>query len=184
MKKQFLLFIEHSWFKWMSIVIGLLFIILLTYGVFLYQSIVENKQAGFSESEQLALQETDISSVDEISRYHGEIFYHVINGKTNNGDSAIAFVPVTDREEYPIVSFLSHDYLSKEDILTIWEDKCNSCQLKGISMAIDTTINENLPLWEIKYINNNGRFVFEYFSMDNGESLSLIPLKRSILGER
>ncbi|MBM7569856.1 DUF5590 domain-containing protein [Aquibacillus albus] len=174
MKKRYLPFTAPNWFIWLVAGLVFIFIVILGYSLYLFNAIQDRKEDGFDQSKQLVLKETTITNIQDITRYHGDIFYHVVTGKTNDGDDAIAYVPVG--QEDSIKFYLANDYIGKDAILETWETRCTSCHFIGINLAID----QNQPLWEIKYIDEQDRYVFEYFSLESGESYEEFKLRKSL----
>jgi uncharacterized protein YpmB len=173
MEKQFLPFTAPSWLKWGMATFIILLLLVIGYGIYLYNDVLQSKTEGFVESKQKALSETALSEIDDVSRYQGELFYHVVRGTMKNHESAIAFIPVNKEE--PIQFFITNDLLKKEDIMNQWRTSCSKC--KWIDTAI--AIHNEKPLWEITYIDSSNRYVLEYLYMDSGEVYEQIRLKQS-----
>lgn len=160
----------------MTMIIVIVIIVCLSvagYSIYLYQEIEESKQADFSSSIQRVLSETEIEQVDEVTRYHGTSYYHAVTGETINGETGIAFVPVN--EEAEITYFLMEELNEESSIIDQWRDSCTECSLISTNPALE---NDH-PLWEIKYIDNQDRYVFEYRSMEDGSIYESVRLRQS-----
>ncbi|MDL4840833.1 cell wall elongation regulator TseB-like domain-containing protein [Aquibacillus rhizosphaerae] len=175
MIKRYSPFTAPSWFKLSIVVFLIIFFGIISYSVYVYSSVQENKTDGFEQSKVIAKEETELVSVDDVTRYHGDIYYHVVFGETESGESAVAYVPVENEDE-SIQFFLTSEFVySREDVLNEWRSECSSCELYGVNLGI----HNNLPVWETKYINGEDRFVFKYYPVD-GSMVFFTDLKRSL----
>src|SRR5699024_1719908 len=75
-----------NWLKWSFWIICLIFILGSIYSVFLYKTIQKNKLAGFAETEEQVLRETELTVIDDIHRFHGEDTFHILFGTTKEGN--------------------------------------------------------------------------------------------------
>ncbi|MDC3413022.1 DUF5590 domain-containing protein [Terrihalobacillus insolitus] len=171
MEKRFLPFTVPSWLKWIIVCMLVVLVLIFSYGVFLYNSIQEDKTKGFTQSKQTALSETALTKVNDIQRFHGDGFYHVVSGSTKDNKEAIAFVPVDDEKD--ISFFLTEQFVTEDEITTKWRKTCSDCQL----VKTIPGINKGIPLWEFTYIDNDNRYVFAYFYMETGKSYEKIRFK-------
>lgn len=175
MIKRYSLFTVPRWLFWAFIIFIVFFFSTLAYGSHLYKEIEESKEEGFETSKELVLDKTEMKKIDNITRYHGKSYYHVIIGTTKVGESAIAYVPI-NKEDESIAFFLTEEILSEEEALGIWKSNCQACSLTETNMAIE----DGHPLLEIIYISNNDRLVYCYISLEDGTTFRTVPLKRSI----
>src|SRR5699024_12083911 len=84
------------WLKWSFWIICLIFILGSIYSVFLYKTIQKNKLAGFAETEEQVLRETELTVIDDIHRFHGEDTFHILFGTTKEGKKKIIFTSLQD----------------------------------------------------------------------------------------
>ncbi len=174
MEKQYLPFTVPDWLKWLSAAILVMLIVLIGYTFYFISGIQKEKESGYPEAAERAVEETNISEVSDVSRYHGDTLYHVISGQTEDGSDAIVYVP--EGEDTSIQFFLEDNLIPVDQLLSEWRGACNSCELIDSVLAIDG----EEPLLEIKYIDKNNRFVLEYYSLSDGESYERFRLNRSI----
>ncbi|WP_093210394.1 DUF5590 domain-containing protein [Sediminibacillus albus] len=175
MEKQFSPFIVPNWLKWGLIVLLLLVVSLFAYSIYLYNNILESKQSGFEASVELALDQTDLAEAENVTRYSGKMLYHVVAGKTENGEKAFAYVPKNPEKQVKIHFFLAEDIVSEQQIVNDWRNSCADCELLESKMAIE---NEK-PLLEVKYIDEKDRYVLQYFSLIDGSSGDHFRFNRS-----
>ncbi len=163
MEKLSLPFTVPNWVKWAVVLFILVFCIALGYSIYLYNSIQQDKEAGFQASAERAVAETDLEQAEDVSRYHGKVLYHVVTGTTADGSEAIAYVPA-EQQDGEIVLFHSEDLVSEQSILQAWNNDCSSCELLETNLAIE----KGQPLLELKYIDDRDRYVLHYYSLTDG----------------
>ena len=140
--------------------------------MYLYLSILKEKEAGFEQAAEQAVQETALAETLHVSRYHGSRLYYVVEGQTAAGAAGFAFVPAGEGE----VSYFRKDGLYPAAVLLQeWRNSCPGCELQDSNYAID----RETPLLEIKYINEQDRYVFAYYSLLTGKKYESIPFIRS-----
>lgn len=135
----------------------------------------QTKTDGYAASKETALTETALETVTKVTRYSGDNLYHVVSGTTEKGEKGYAYVPINAKEKN-IQFFKAEATIPKEEIVAQWQNDCSSCKLVKVNLAIDG----EQPLWEITYVDQKNRYVFEYFSAENGESRQQFRLQRSL----
>src|SRR5690625_115594 len=159
--------------KWAIYSILCVMLICLIVVIVLYIQIEKNKKAGFSETKTQVLAETDLTDIDKVERFHGEDAYHIVYGQTSEGDKQVVFVPFTD-DEKEMLTVDQADMINKEAIEAQWSEQCDQCHLiKTIPGILDDDF-----VWELTYIDESDRYIFEYFSLSNGEPYEMFSLKR------
>ncbi|WP_377559121.1 DUF5590 domain-containing protein [Ornithinibacillus salinisoli] len=138
---------------------------------------LNNKTEGFAETKEKVIDSTDIVEVNDIIRFHGNEYYHIVSGKTNKDIKQFVFVPITEdkekKDEYIIID--QDDILSHDSIKRDWQNNCNDCNLIKIIPAI---IEEN-PLWEITYTDDSNRYVMDYVSIYDGSQYEQLRLRKT-----
>jgi uncharacterized protein YpmB len=161
-----------SWAKWTILALILIFIAIFIYLIVLYHDIQDSKTKGYSQAEQRVLQETDIVQIEETVRYQGDILYHVVTGKNDDGKNLIVFVPESNDEEVVIVK--QNDILPYDTVKANWENDCVNCELIHIVPAII----KNDALWEITYYDESDRYVIGYVSIFDGSTYEEFRFKK------
>lgn len=153
-------------FSFRKLVLLLISIFILSIAIYigyLYYSIQQSKTKGFSNTEEKVLEQTDVTKVESIYRFNGEQSYHIIFGKTKDGTQKIVYVPLTkDNNEFTIIE--QNEVLSEEEVKSYWYQDCQQCEFIKITPAMV----DNKPLWEITYIDEKDRYVFDYLSLYDG----------------
>ncbi|RLL48230.1 hypothetical protein D8M04_02845 [Oceanobacillus piezotolerans] len=162
-KKLFSLSTGPSWLKIVSLSISVLLIIAIVYGIYLYNTIYDSKTVGFNETVNTIIEQTSISDVTSVERFHGDEAYHVVLGETEKGEEQIIFYPLEGKEKN-ITSVPTSEILPKDAILQDWYNSCDSCKFVRITPAI----LEDDVLWEIAYYTEDGRYGLDYISMYDG----------------
>ncbi|GGM23064.1 hypothetical protein GCM10011351_06150 [Paraliobacillus quinghaiensis] len=162
MKQQSLQFTVPNWLKWVLIGVILLVFSGIGYSIYIYQTIEKNRTETFATSEQQILNETEITKVNAITRYHGESYYHVINGQNVDGEELLAYVNKSNEDEVQI--FQTDQYMSLESLEKQWLNTCQSCEL----LESQYGIRGNIPLLELTYIDENDRLTYTYFRLKDG----------------
>lgn len=151
------------WLKWFVWICCIIIVICVIYSIFLYKSIQSNKMKGFEDSKQIVLNETNVVEIDDIILSHSEQAYHVIIGQTKDKERKIVFVPQDEtNEKLTIVN--QQEIVSAQSVQQEWRKQCGECEFLKLIPAIV----ENEPMWELTYIDNNGRYIIDYLSIYDG----------------
>ncbi|MCZ0701883.1 uncharacterized protein YpmB [Natronobacillus azotifigens] len=163
MKQRSLLSIVPNWLK-IGLVVGFLLLIgFLGYGINLYQTIQANKTEDFDQTRRRVIAETELVEIDDISRYHGNAFYHVVTGTTSEDEQVLAYVLVDNDEEEILIYHLS-ELTSKETVTHTWQEEMDVKELLSKQYGIRGTT----PLLEFIYIDANNRLSYDYYRLDDG----------------
>ncbi|WP_440895708.1 cell wall elongation regulator TseB-like domain-containing protein [Amphibacillus sp. Q70] len=136
----------------------------IAYSIYLYQNISNGKVTDFTGTEQRVNQELELSTIDQISRYHGTDYFHVVEGQTTDQEDVMIFVNQSDQEADLIV-FSKGEWVTEAQIIDNWEEQ-TSYQKK---YQTQYGIRNGTPLMEIVYLDQNGRLSYDYYRLDNGE---------------
>lgn len=121
------------------------------------------KEDGFADSEEMVLQNTDLTEVTKIEKFNGNEPYHIVYGHTNENESKLVFVPLKKDGELKIIK--ESKIISKNEMEERLYSSCKSCRLIKITPAII----DNRLLWEVTYKDSRNRYVFDYRLIDKGE---------------
>lgn len=196
-----------TWFSWKKLIITcivLLIVGLLIYFYMTLRHIQASQVTGFDQTEEYILAHTDMEVVDEMFGFQEESFYHIAYSRDKQNNSWIQYIPFSkvieedkeiakedkeaaeeneeekeekeDKEEKPkkIVEIEREDTLSQSEIESIWTKECDECELKGSTPAI----LDDVPLWELTYVDRNNRYVIEYRHLTDGETYEQLKLNR------
>src|SRR5699024_11513876 len=97
----------------------------------------------------------------------------IVYGQTSEGDKQVVFVPFTD-DEKEMLTVDQADMINKEAIEAQWSEQCDQCHLiKTIPGILDDDF-----VWELTYIDEYDRYIFEFFSLSNGKPFDKYRLIR------
>ncbi|MFC0523185.1 DUF5590 domain-containing protein [Pontibacillus salicampi] len=139
----------------------------------MYIQIMGEKTDTYNQSEQQALNQTELSSVHHVSRYHGPIRYDIVAGVTKEGKKGYAFIP-KDTEQANISYVALSDVLTEDSMKQQWQSTCNACELIDIIPAHDGSI----PLWEVTFTDSNERYAIQTFNMKSGSKVDTFYFRR------
>lgn len=125
---------------------------------------MEQKESGYAQSEKEVLAETSLKKIDAKYKYYGEENYHIFFGTTEDKQKQVVFYPLDDEEDHDITTLDQSDILTEEDIKQEWKKDCQSCTLMKVRPAMD----EETPLWELTYKDEDERLMLTYFSIEDG----------------
>lgn len=154
---------KPKWVKWGFISLLIITLSCLIYMIVLYNNIQRDKKAGFTETEEIILHETDLIKINDIERYHGENAYHIVFGQTENNEHKIVYVPLND-EDHDLIIIDQSEIMSQASIEKQLQKQCNTCKIISIVPGIE----DNELLWELTYIDDSNRYVLEYVEIYDG----------------
>ncbi|MGI8315331.1 DUF5590 domain-containing protein [Halobacillus mangrovi] len=162
-KPQSSQFTVPRWVKWTSLTFAVLVIIFLLFFSWMYFEINKDRTAGQEDASKIALEETKLSEVDQVTVYRGEQTVHIVEGKSNQGDHGLIYIDL--KEKKVIEQLFNEKVISKEALKQKWSQSCGGCEFKYIQYAFE----ENQPVYEMSYIDEKNRYVLDYFKL-SGES--------------
>lgn len=151
----------------LKIFIGLLIgivVMLLAYCIYLYQYINQSKADMFENTLARVNNELKLDSIKQISRYHGTVFYHVVEAETIDNEAIVVFVDQTD-ELKELIVYSKSDWIADNDIINQWKLDVNYQEIYHIQYGL----RDDIPLLEIVYLDQNNRLSYDYYRLENGE---------------
>lgn len=134
------------------------------YSIYFYQYINETKTDNFLVTEARVLEELTLDSIDNISRYHGTIPYHVVEAKTNDQEELLIFVDQSD-ESAALIVYSKSSLFTDEAILAEWRAATTYQEIYQTQYGL----RNDIPLLEIVYVDQSDRLSYDYYRLDNGE---------------
>lgn len=166
---------NHRWlFVSLSLII-ICFIASIIFAVYLYHVIQKDKNVPFTQTEEYVLSNTDLVHIDMIESFYEKDSYHIVFGETEEETQQIIFIPLSGKsDEGEFITIEQNEIISKDELINQLKQDCQNCTIIKVKPAM---INEN-PLWEITYRDHKDRYVFDYFSMDNGSRYERLQFKQ------
>ncbi|MBM7542538.1 hypothetical protein [Amphibacillus cookii] len=164
MRRQSSPFIELSWLKVVFLLFILAILIIIGFSVYLYQSVNTEKTKGFSDTRERVEQQLEIASIDDISRYHGSKYFHVVEAKSTSDEHLVIFVDQTDQDA-ELVTYYKEDWIEIDHVLDEWRNQTVYQEIYHTQIGL----RHQTPLLEIVYLDESGRLSYDYYRLDNGE---------------
>jgi len=145
-------------------------LLIIGYLTYLYLDIQAEKTIDFSNTKERVLAETNITNIETIERYHEKEYYHIVYGFADDHTEYIVFVPQSG--EYDMTVVQVDDIINEEAIMAQWEKTCQACTFIRLTPAL----LEDEVLWEITYVNDTDKYIFEYYTINDGQLYEQIKL--------
>ncbi|UCZ54814.1 DUF5590 domain-containing protein [Bacillus shivajii] len=159
--------------------------VLLTAGIvffyFMYSATAGPLNDRQEEIKAFALSETELTSVNDISYYHGSRSYQVFYGVDDNDEDIIVWVEEIEHKEDDenqsrrVFVRSQSDGISKDKVEQIAYDRLNVVSLINIRLGIIG----NTPVYEVVYIDDADRHSFYYLTFKDGSYIRHYQFKRS-----
>jgi uncharacterized protein YpmB len=113
-----------------------------------------------------------LSSIDWIETFYGHRKYHVLSGTNAQNKKVYVWIPQTKKNESVIVKKQSSG-ITKEQAITNVNKEYDPVEIVSVKLGMD----EEIPIWEVKYKSQSGRFTYDYVDFNNGEVIKHMALK-------
>ncbi|MBA2173905.1 DUF5590 domain-containing protein [Halobacillus locisalis] len=153
-------FTVPDWVKWTAIITSILFVLGLSLSIWIYIDVYHDRTSSHAQATTLVLEKTELETIDDVSVYHGKETVHIMEGAVGNGRSALVYVQVDDQKVLNVIQ--DEDYLSISEMKDIWKEECDGCAFRDIQYGYE----EGEPVFEITYIDQQDRYVFNYYGLD------------------
>src|SRR5699024_8097951 len=117
----------------------------------------------------------DIIDVDDVTEFQEIDTIYIATGTNEKKAPLIAIIKEKSEEtKQYIKQYKQEELQSAEELVKEWKSECTSCILKKTNYAI---IHKN-PLLEITYEDEHKRYVFLYYSLEDGSVCEQMKLNR------
>ncbi|WP_067725503.1 cell wall elongation regulator TseB-like domain-containing protein [Oceanobacillus damuensis] len=164
---------KSNWLLWSFVSIVVIILACSIYAVYLYNEIYGSKTAEFAETSRQILNQTAITEIEKVEQYNGSEAYHIVFGENDENEEKLIFYPLAGNEK-ELTTIDRTEIMSEEAILDQWQAQCNGCEFIKINPALEN----DEPLWEITYNDNNNRYVMDYLSIYDGSREEQYRLKK------
>lgn len=155
--------------KWLFIVLAIVILSIVCFSIF-YMSIRSPIKDDRERAIQYVLSETDIKEVIDVSFYNGSNHYQVITGMDEKGEEWIAWY---SEEEDKLIKRRKSQGLSENEVLNIVKQQLEVKKIKNIRLGIEN----NLPVYEVTYIDDEDRYAYYYLTFNDGTFVKRYSLK-------
>jgi uncharacterized protein YpmB len=152
-----------------KIIFFLVIFVLIILGIFIkvYLTAVEPVNAAEQKAIELVKGKVQIDEVEDFHIYHGLETVNVIEGKNNQGEKIIVWIPEKSKK---VIVEKSKNGLSKEDAIQKLMDEKNPKKIISVRLGME----KDIPLWEIYYRSENNLINYYYVHFKTGEWLKKI----------
>jgi len=150
--------------KWILILLAVI-VIVLWQSVSIYHSAIADKENSADVARNEAMKKYPIKQVNDVTFYHGQKDYHVVDAVLKNGRHVYIWVPDKAKDQY-LMKPVSDGY-SKSEILKAFQSHVSYKRIVSTRLGME----DGRPAWEITYIDSDGGYVFSYYDFETGESI-------------
>lgn len=111
-----------------------------------------------------------IQSINAIDFYHGTEAYHIIKAINNDNEEIIVWIPFS-LDEYVLKR--QDQGLSMNEVVAYAKNNLNPKEIISIKLGMEN----NIPLYEITFKDENGRYSFYFIKFTDGTYLKHYHLK-------
>lgn len=156
--------------KFLLLLILFIIVALVIKGIYFYQSILDPLKSEQQQVLDFINEEYSIQAITGIDYFHGETAYHVISA-TIDGEEMIIWVPYT-LDQTTIRNI--NEGITEEGVRSIVQAELNPKNIVSIKLGMEN----NIPLYEVVYIDQENRYSFYYLTFKNGRFLKHFQLEK------
>ncbi|WP_070121108.1 DUF5590 domain-containing protein [Bacillus marinisedimentorum] len=128
----------------------------------LYRTTLDPEKERADEASSVALENTEMESVGKVEHFHGTSAYHVVSGTDGSGQRMFAWIP-DNHDGEPIVRY-EKEGISKGQVIDFFNKEVNPRKIIDVRLGIE----ENVPVWEVSYIDRKDRISYYYLAFKDG----------------
>ncbi|MDM5154167.1 DUF5590 domain-containing protein [Bacillus sp. DX1.1] len=147
--------------KWIFAIIIVIVAIGL-YGVHIYNTTMEKKIPKESKTIEMAKEKAKLTKVEKVDYYNGKSSYAVVQGVDEKGEQTIVWVP--EKKGNVLVRKKSEGISEKKAIQIVASERKPKEFVK-----VKLGAENDVPLWEITYIDQEGRYTYYYLEFQDGK---------------
>ncbi|WP_223702010.1 cell wall elongation regulator TseB-like domain-containing protein [Sutcliffiella deserti] len=147
--------------KWMLIILTIVIIIIIWQLVAIYQTAMSPIRENEKEVSQIAQQQKGLHTITNFYNYNGTSSYTIIVGLNEDNEEHILWF--NDKKEI-VLSKPAKEGIAKEDVLNFLDTDRTPKKIISVSLAME----DEEPLWEIKFKDENDRYNLYYIEFENG----------------
>ncbi|MBO1578443.1 DUF5590 domain-containing protein [Bacillus sp. XF8] len=147
--------------KWIFAIIIVIVAIVL-YGVHVYNATMEKKIPKESKVVEIAKEKAKLTKVKTVDYYNGKSSYAVVQGVDEKGEQTIVWVP---EKKGNVLVRKKNEGISEKKALQIVAGERKPKELVKVKLGAENDV----PLWEITYIDQEGRYTYYYLEFQDGK---------------
>ncbi|MFY4776012.1 DUF5590 domain-containing protein [Metabacillus sp. RGM 3146] len=137
----------------------------------IYQTAMGEKSHGQAEAISVAKEKGGMSTVKFAETFNGLTQYQVVSGVNSKNEPILVWVH-SDKKEKLIIRKQTEG-ISKDKAIAVSEKQSKPRKLISAQLGVA----ENIPCWEIKYIDQYDRYTYEYVDFVKGNIIKQIAIK-------
>ncbi|WP_243521375.1 DUF5590 domain-containing protein [Bacillus pseudomycoides] len=156
--------------KWIFAIIIVIVAIGL-YGVHVYNATMEKKIPKESKVVEIAKEKAKLTKVKSVDYFNGESSYAVVQGVDEKGEKIIVWVP---EKKGDVLVKKQSEGISEKDALQIVAKEQKPKQFLKAKLGAEN----NVPLWEVTYIDDENRYIYYYLAFQDGKFLKRYSIEK------
>ncbi|MEN1935373.1 DUF5590 domain-containing protein [Paenibacillus sp. 102] len=156
--------------KWIFAIIIVIVAIGL-YGVHIYNATMDKKIPKESKVVEIAKEKAKLTKIKTVEYYNGKSSYAVVQGVDEKGEKIVVWVP--EKKGNVLVKKQSEG-ISEKDALQIVAKEQKPKQFLKAKLGVEN----NVPLWEVTYIDDENRYTYYYLAFQDGEFLKRYSIEK------
>lgn len=148
--------------KWIIIISTLIFILLVWQLVSIYHTAMSPIREDENEAAEIAKEEKNLQTINEVYTYNGTTPYTIVQGTDDKNEEIIIWV---DEKKKIALTANASDGVAKKDVMKYVDTDRKPSEILSVSLAMEN----NIPLWEIKFKDQNDRYNLYYIKFEDGE---------------
>lgn len=154
------------------IITNVIFIIAALVFTSAYTSARDQYLEGHDKSKALAMEKEKLSSIDWIETFYGQKKYHVLSGTDAKNKKVYVWISQAKKNEDVRIKKQSSG-ITREQAMTKVQQEYDPLEIISVKLGMD----EDIPIWEVKYKSQSGRFTYDYVDFNNGKIIKHMALK-------
>jgi uncharacterized protein YpmB len=157
--------------KWMFLFLAV-FLLIGWKVIDVYQAAVSPLHKDKERAVAIAQKEINLSKIKKVYHYFGTEMNHkkaesfqVVAGTNEKGQDI--FIWISEKKNKPVLVKKAKNGITEQEAIKIVKKERNPKEIISVTLGMEN----NVPLWEIKYIEEDGRFTYYYIDFENGQFL-------------
>ncbi|MEY8349598.1 DUF5590 domain-containing protein [Bacillus cereus] len=159
--------------KWIFAIIIVIVAIGL-YGVHVYNTTMEKKIPKESKVVEIAKEKAKLTEVKTVDYYNGQSSYAVVQGVNEKGEQIIVWVP---EKKGDVLVRKKNEGISEKQALQQVAKQSKTPKPKEFVKA-KLGAEGDVPLWEITYIDQEGRYTYYYLKFQDGDYVGYYSIEK------
>jgi uncharacterized protein YpmB len=148
--------------KWIILIACFIFIVVTWQAISIYHTAMGPVKEDKEQAVESAKQAAGLQTINEVYSYNGTTPYVIIQGVNSENEEMVVWV---DENGEIAHSALAEEGIKREDVLQYLNTERDPSEIISVTLAME----KNIPLWEIKFKDQNNQYNLYYIKFENGE---------------